>query len=178
MDTKGARMNELTVIGLLICALGIGLFVASVRAARKMDHDTPDLPRIEVRDDLRNLPPGSIITVSYDAVLTPEQRQALKGMIEYQVGQGVKVIVLEAGIRIDVQPSKAGSFYDPYNPGEPAREAIIGRLNEGKMSDVEIAAALADGKISINDISEAVRKAKARRRDDNRSHHEPSEPWA
>jgi hypothetical protein len=126
-------MNELTVIGLLICALGIGLFVASIRAARKIAPDVPDLPRVEVRDDLRNLPPGSIVTVSYDAILNMEQRQAIKQSIEYQVGQGVKVIVLEAGIRIDVV---SGLHVTNAPPTEPLR-----------------------------------------RRDDNRPHHEPSEPW-
>jgi hypothetical protein len=132
-------MNELTVIGLLICALGIGLFVASVRAARKMDPDTPDLPRIEVRDDLRNLPTGSIVTVSYDALLNMEQRQALKSSIEYQVGEGVKVIVLEAGIRIDVQTENE------------AHRAFWEKV--------------------------AADNHEMRRRDDNRPHEKPSEPW-
>lgn len=168
-------MNELTIIGLLITALGIGLFVASVRAARKMDPHVPDLPRIEVRDDLKNLPAGSVVTVSYDALLNKEQRAALKQAIEYQVGQGVKVIVLEGGIKIISGPApdhmKTGHFYDPYNRGEPAREALIAALQAGKISDKEAVQYIAEGKLSINDVS----MAQARRRDDTRAPGEVSQ---
>lgn len=137
-------MSELTIVGLVITVLGIALFVASVRAARKIAPDVPDLPRIEVRDDLRNLPPGSIVTVSYDAILTKEQCQALKSSIEYQVGQGVKVIVLEAGIRIDVVTD---GLPKPTRPAPPMPPVAPRRDEE------------------------------ARRRDDNRPHEKPSEPW-
>lgn len=156
-------MNELTVIGLALTAVGLAIWAYSCLAIARTPVSTPDLPRIEVRDDLKNLSPGSVVTVSYDAILSKEQRAALKQSIEYQVGEGVNVIVLEGGLKVEVKRAPDDIWNNPEE-----RQRYVMQLNLAGFSDAEIMQVLAD---------QGDKRAKEfmRRRDDTRAPGEVSQ---
>lgn len=143
-------------LGFITGALTLGAIIA-------MRKPTPyeERPRIEVRDDLKNLGPGSVVTVSYDAILSKEQRAALKQAIEYQVGQGVKVIVLEGGLKIEVEKSPR------LNMSE--RDLDIFIMHKAGMTDEQIMASLA----ARGD--DRAKEFMQRRRDDSRAPGEVSQ---
>lgn len=118
---------------------------------------------------------GDTIILRYPGVFNVEQREAVHRMFaERYKDQEVEVLVLEAGLDAEVlRRAKAGSFYDPYSKGEPARRALIDCLRNGVMTPNEIEELIAEGKISISD----VREAQARRRDDSRQNTQPEGDW-
>jgi hypothetical protein len=163
---------------LLILVLGFACGYGTARAGgiKQPEAELPDIGKIRIEE-------GDTVILRYKGLLTREQRTALKQMMEgWFKDHARNIIVLEAGLEVEVvKPSKTGSFYDPYNKGEPAREALLNRLRSGTMTPTEIQEAIADGKISINDVLEDQCHVEPtepwRRRDDNRAQRAPEEPW-
>lgn len=159
-------MNGNDIAFLVLGPLAFGaawVAVSKVRAWKARDAQRNE-PTIAVLRDIDSVPMGSLMIITYPGRLTPEQRAAIEGSARVKLGDKIKVMILDGGLKATFvqspvpmpSPGRKGAP-PPAPPPPPSRLVRNGYETE-------------ESKRRTAEWSERMKGASP--------HIEPSEPWS